>query len=93
MKVIEKVKAFYNKAVEKLMYFLNKDNFTKTKLVLGAFLSVALAVVTEYTVMRIYHPQFISKNRMMILAMIYIIIVINFLFKLSNMYEFIHKNR
>ena len=93
MKVIEKVKAFYNKAVEKLMYFLNKDNFTKTKLVLGAFLSVALAVVTEYTVMRIYHPQFISKNRMMLLAMIYMFIGIHFVFKLSNMYEFIHKNR
>lgn len=93
MKVIEKVKAFYNKAVEKLIYFLNKDNFTKTKLVLGAFLSVALAVVTEYTVMRIYHPQFISKNRIMLLAMIYMFIGIHFVFKLSNMYEFIHKNR
>ena len=73
MKIIEKTKSMVNKAVEKTkkifnilvqktMYFLNKDNFTKTKLVLGVFLSLAAAVVTEYTVMRIYHPQFISKN-------------------------------
>lgn len=87
------IKEIYNKIVDKLKYFLSKDNFTKTKLVLGAFLSVALAVVTEYTIMRIYHPQFISKNRMMLLAMIYMFIGIHFVFKLSNMYEFIHKNR
>lgn len=91
--VAEKTKKLYVKAVEKIKYFLNKDNFTKTKLVLGVFLSLAAAVVTEYTIMRIYHPQFISKNRMMLLAMIYMFIGIHFVFKLSNMYEFIHKNR
>ena len=91
--VAEKTKKLYIKAVEKIKYFLNKDNFTKTKLVLGVFLSLAAAVLTEYTIMRIYHPQFISKNRMMLLAMIYMFIGIHFVFKLSNMYEFIHKNR
>lgn len=104
MKIIEKTKSMVNKAVEKTkkifnilvqktMYFLNKENFTKIKLILGVFLSLAAAVVTEYTVMRIYHPQFISKNRMMILAMIYMFVGIHFVFKLSTMYEWIHKNR
>ncbi len=87
------IKNIYNKVIEKIKIFLNKDNFTKTKLVLGVFLSLALAVITEYTVMRRYHPQFISKNRMMLLAMIYMFIGIHFVFKLSKMYEFIHKNR
>ena len=91
--IVEKTKALYSKAAEKLMYFINKDNFTKTKLVLGAILSLVVAVITEYTVMRIYHPQFISKNRIMLLAMIYMFIGIHFVFKLSNMYEYIHKNR
>ena len=87
------IKNIYNKVIEKIKIFLYKDNFTKTKLVLCAFLSLALAVITEYTVMRRYHPQFISKNRMMLLAMIYMFIGIHFVFKLSQMYEFIHKNR
>lgn len=87
------IKNIYNKVIEKIKFFLNKDNFTKTKLILCAFLSLALAVVTEYTVMRVYYPQFISKNRMMLLAMIYMFIGIHFVFKLSQMYEFIHKNR
>ena len=91
--IVEKTKSLYSKIVEKIIFFINKDNFTKTKLVLVAMLSLFAAVVTEYTVMRIYHPQFISKNRMMLLAMIYMFIGIHFVFKLSNMYEFIHKNR
>lgn len=92
-KITDKTKTLYTKSVEKLIFFIDKENFTKTKLVLVAILSLVAAVVTEYTVMRIYHPQYISKNRMMLLAMIYMFIGIHFVFKLSNMYEFIHKNR
>ena len=106
MKFIEKIKSFIkriadktkeicneNKIINKLLYFLNKDNFTKTKLVLGAVASLILATVCEYTIFRVWYPQFISKNRIILVSLIYMFIGIHFVFKLSNMYEFIHKNR
>ena len=91
--IAEKTKTLYNKAVEKLIYFINKDNFTKTKLLLVAIVSLAFAVICEYTIFRIWYPQFISKNRIMLVAIIYMFIGLHFVFKLSNMYEFIHKHR
>lgn len=102
MKIIEKIKNIFhtllnklkeNKVVQKIMYFLNKDNFTKTKLVLVALASLAFATICEYTIFRIWYPQFISKNRIILVSIIYMFIGIHFVFKLSKMYEFIHKNR
>ena len=92
-KISELNKSKENKVVQKIMYFLNKDNFTKTKLVLVAFASLAFAIVCEYTIFRRWYPQFISKNRIMLVSIIYMFIGIHFVFKLSKMYEFIHKNR
>ena len=106
MKFIEKIKSVIkkitdktkevcneNKLICKLLYFLNKDNFIKTKLVLGAVASLVLAAVCEYTIFRRWYPEFISKNRIILVSIIYMFIGIHFVFKLSNMYEFIHKNR
>lgn len=106
MKVIEKIKSVIkkitdktkeicneNKVISKILYFLNKDNFTKTKLVLVAFASLIFATICEYTIFRRWYPQFISKNRIMLVSIIYMFIGIHFVFKLSNIYEFIHKNR
>ena len=106
MKVIEKIKSVIkkitdktkevcneNKVINKLLYFLNKNNFTKTKLVLVALASLAFATFCEYTIFRRWYPQFISKNRIILVSIIYMFIGIHFVFKLSNMYEFIHKNR
>ena len=106
MKVIEKIKSAMkkitdktkeicneNKIISKLLYFLNKDNFTKTKLILVAFAALAFATICEYTIFRRWYPQFISKNRIILVSIIYMFIGIHFVFKLSNMYEFIHKNR
>ena len=106
MKFIEKIKSVIkkitdktkevcneNKLICKLLYFLNKDNFIKTKLVLGAIASLALATICEYTIFRRWYPEFISKNRIFLVSIIYMFIGIHFVFKLSNMYEFIHKNR
>ena len=81
--MIDKAKSIFNKIVDKVKFFLNKDNFTKTKLVLVAFLALAAAVVAEYTIMRIYHPQFISKNRIMVVAMFFMFVGIHFVFKLK----------
>lgn len=86
MKIVENI-------LNKIKFFINKDNFTKTKVVLVIFLSAILSIVCEYTVFRRWYPEFISKNRIMLVAVIFIFIGIHFVFKLSEMYEFIHKNR
>ena len=91
--MIEKIKSMLNKVVDKVKFFFNKDNFTKTKIVLVAIAALAAAVVAEYTIMRIYHPQFISKNRIMVVAMFFMFVGIHFVFKLKEMYEWIHNNR
>lgn len=93
MKITEKINKAYEKVLEKIMFFINKDNFTKTKLLLVAIISALMAIVCEYTIFRITHPQFISKNRMMLVTIIFIFIGIHFVFKLKEMYEFIHKHR
>ncbi len=83
----------YNISVEKLKIFINKENFTKTKLLLVLVISCILSVACEYTVFRISHPEYISKVRMIIVAIIFAFIGIHFVFKISKMYEFIHKHR
>ncbi len=86
-------KNFYEKLLNKIKFFINKDNFTKTKLILVAILSVVFATVCEYTIFRKFYPQFISKNRIMLVSIIYMFIGIHFVFKLKQMYEFIHNHR
>lgn len=93
MKVIDKSKEIIENISKKFQYFINKDNFTKTKLILVAILSGLLAIICEYTIFRISHPEFISKNRIMLVSIIFMFIGIHFVFKLSTMYEFIHKHR
>lgn len=93
MKVVNNLNKIYEKVLEKIKFFINKENFTKTKLVLVAIASLLAAIVCEYTIFRISHPGFISKNRIMLVSIIFMFIGIHFVFKLSEMYEFIHKNR
>ena len=92
-KVTDRCKKLYEKLLEKVKFFISKDNFTKTKLVLVAILSIAFATLCEYTIFRRYYPQFISKNRIMLVSIIYMFIGIHFVFKLKTMYEFMHNNR
>lgn len=93
MNIIEKVNSLYKTCEDKVKYFINKDNCTKIKLVLVAIFSVLFAIVCEYTIFRKSHPEFISKNRIMLVSIIYMFIGIHFVFKLSKMYEFIHNHR
>ncbi len=92
-KVAENSKKVYKILLEKIQNFISKDNFTKTKLVLVAILSILFATICEYTIFRRFYPQFISKNRIMLVSLIYMFIGIHFVFKISKMYEFIHKYR
>ena len=92
-KIADNSKKLFNKIIEKIIFFINKDNFSKTKLVLVALASLVFATFCEYTIFRRWYPQFISKNRIMLVSIIYMFIGIHFVFKLSNMYEFIHKHR
>lgn len=93
MKKTEKLNKLYENILEKIKFFINKDNFTKTKLILVAIMSVLIATLCEYTIFRISHPEFISKNRIMLVSIIFMFIGIHFVFKLSKMYEFIHNHR
>lgn len=89
----DKLINLYNVSIQKLNFFINKENFTKTKLLLVLVISCILSVICEYTVFRISHPEYISKVRMILVAIIFAFIGIHFVFKISKMYEFIHKHR
>ena len=93
MKKTDKINKLYENILDKIKFFINKDNFTKTKLILVAIMSVLIATLCEYTIFRISHPEFISKNRIMLVSIIFMFIGIHFVFKLPKMYEFIHKHR
>lgn len=93
MKKAENLNKIYENILEKIKFFINKDNFTKTKLILVAIMSVLIATLCEYTIFRISHPEFISKNRIMLVSIIIMFIGIHFVFKLRKMYEFIHNHR
>lgn len=92
-KIKDKLNKLYDICIQKLNFFINKENFTKTKLLLVLVISCVLSVICEYTIFRISHPEYISKVRMIIVAIIFAFIGIHFVFKISKMYEFIHKNR
>lgn len=93
MKIIENVNKVFTNILEKLKFFVSKDNYTKTKILLVVILSGILSILCEYTIFRVWYPEFISKNRIMLVALIFMFIGIHFVFKLSKMYEFIHKHR
>lgn len=73
--------------------FITKGQFTKIKLILLVFVSICISIGMEYTIFRRWYPEFISKNRIMLVAVIIYLIGLHFIFKLNEMYEFIHKNR
>lgn len=89
MSMSNKVKALY----EKTKTFINKDNFTKTKLAILVVLAGLLSIACEYTIFRKFYPEYISNNRIMLVTLIFIYIGMHFVFKISQMYEFIHKHR
>lgn len=93
MNFFNKMKNIYEKALEKIKFFINKDNFTKTKLVMLVVFSGLLAIVCEYTIFRKWYPEYISNNRIMLVTLIFIYIGLHLVFKISKMYEFIHKHR
>lgn len=92
-KIEYNIKEMCKKIISKFKNFINKDNYTKTKLVFVLLISVVLSTVCEYTIFRKWYPQFISKNRIMLVSLIYMFIGIHFVFRLDKMYEWIHKNR
>ena len=84
--MFDKMKTIYEKII-------SKENFTKTKVLLVIILSGLLAITCEYTIFRRWYPEFISKNRIMLVSLMFAFIGIHFVFKLSQMYEFIHRHR
>lgn len=82
-----------NTVVKKVCNFLNKDNYLIPKLIIVLVLSAICSFVFEHTIYRRIDPQYISNNRMMLVAAIFAFIGIHFVFKLDKMYGFIHKYR
>ncbi len=82
---IEKIESFLKK-------FIDKNYYTKIKVILSILFSIILALAGEYFVFRKQYG-FISLDRIMIISLVIIFISIHFIFKLSEMYEWIHKNR
>lgn len=74
------------------MRFFTKGNFTKTKLVIAGILAIVLSVIFEYKIYHIIEP-FISKNRIIFLAIALMIVFLHFIIKLDVMYGFLYKNR
>ena len=87
------VSKLYDFVVQKFKFFIDKNHFVVLKLVLAFLLSCVLSVACEYTIMRRYHPEYISKIRMILVACIFYFTSLHFIFKLDKMYEFIHKYR
>ena len=84
--MLEKCKNFFYK-------FINKENYTKTKCILLVIVALVMSTICEYTIFRKWYPEFISKNRIMLVSIIFMFIGLHFIFKLKDMYEWIHKNR
>ncbi len=84
--MLDKGKAYFEKVI-------NKENFVTIKLILLFLMSIVMATICEYTIFRRWYPEFISKNRIMLVACIFIFIGLHFIFKLKDMYEWIHKHR
>ena len=62
MKLTEKFNKVYERVLEKLKFFINKDNFTKIKAVLVCVLAGMLSVACEYTYFRRVYPEYISNT-------------------------------
>ena len=50
--MLEKLEKISNKIINKVKFFISKDNFTKTKIALVIILSGLLSIACEYTIFR-----------------------------------------
>ena len=89
----EKATKFYNNIAGFIEKFIKKGEYTIVKIIMLVILAVVFSAVCEYTIFRAWYPEFISKNRIMLVSLIYMFIGMHFIFNLDTMYEFIHKNR
>ena len=89
----EKATKFYNNIAGFIEKFIKKGEYTIVKIIMLIILAVVFSAVCEYTIFRAWYPEFISKNRIMLVSLIYMFIGMHFIFNLDTMYEFIHKNR
>lgn len=77
-----------------LKNFLNKKNYTKIKLCLVAILALIASVIFEYAFYTKYiDNSYDSKTRMLIMTIIFGFLGFHFVLKLSDLYEFIYKQR
>ncbi len=80
--------------LEKIKNFLNKENYTKIKLIIIVILAVLASVIFEYGFYTKYIDQaYDSKTRMLLVAMIFTFVGLHFVLKLNDLYEWIYKQR
>lgn len=82
----------FNKTKDFVLKFIDKKNYTKTKLIVAVVLAFILAIIFEYKFYAKIDP-FKSKNRIILIAMAAYFVLLHFIIKLDTMYEFIYKNR
>ena len=80
--------------MEKIKNFLNKENYTKIKLIIIVILAVLVSVIFEYGFYTKYIDQaYDSKTRMLLVAMIFTFVGLHFVLKLNDLYQWIYKQR
>ena len=80
--------------MDKIKNFLNKNNYIKIKLVISAVLALIASWIFEYKFYTIFiDSSYDSKTRMLIMAIVFEFVLLHFIFKLNDLYEFIYKQR
>lgn len=80
--------------MDKFKEFIKKGNYTKAKLGLVGILSIILSWIFEYKFYTVYiDNSYDSKTRMIIMAIVFAFVLLHFVFKLNDLYEFIYKQR
>ncbi len=91
-KIEKSIVDLYTKISDIIKIFLSKDKFVFIKLFILFIVACAFSVLYEYKYC-IHRYGYDSKVRMIIVAGITFYVGLHFIFSLSKMYNFIHKNR
>ena len=91
-KIEKNIVDLYTKISDIIKIFLSKDKFVFIKLFILFIVACAFSVLYEYKYC-IHRYGYDSKVRMIIVAGITFYVGLHFIFSLSKMYNFIHKNR
>ena len=80
--------------MDKVKEFLKKENYTKVKLGVVVILAMSLSWIFEYKFYTVYiDGSYDSRTRMIIMAGVFFFVLLHFVVKVKDLYEFIYKKR